>query len=111
MKNTIIKLLTNLKIQETEPIYDNIKRFIAEEDFNIIINGITIFFDNNKTFNKITFIEINEDSIAFRSEVDLDQTTFAIFNYEDIKYLEFKINNNYHYFYGDDYDWEKMFKL
>ena len=102
MKTEIIKLLTNLDLEETEPVYDGLKRFIMEHDFKIEVNGITIFFDGSNDAEKMTYIEISKDSIAFRTEVEYNQTTFVIFNYEDINELEFQIDGNYHYIDGDD---------
>lgn len=98
MKDKIIKLLSNIDLEETEPVNDGIKRFIMEHDFNITINGVTIFFDGSNYAEKMTYIEINEDSIAFRTMVSYNQTTFVIFSYEDVNELEFKIDGNYHYF-------------
>lgn len=98
MKDKIITLLSNIDLEETEPVNDGIKRFIIEHDFNIIINGVTIFFDGSNDAEKMTYIEIYEDSIAFRTMVSYHQTTFVIFSYEDVNELEFKIDGNYHYF-------------
>lgn len=97
MKDKIIQLLTNLKLEETEPIHNGIKRFIANADFSITVNRITIFLDCNED-KKMTYIEIDEDQIAFRSEFDHNQTTFIIFSFNEINEMEIKINGNYHYF-------------
>ena len=97
MKDKIIKLLTELDLEETEPVYDGLKRFIMEHDFKIEVNGVTIFFDGSNDAEKMTYIEISKDMIGFRTEYDCRQTTFAIFSYEDIQNLEFKIDGEYHY--------------
>ena len=102
MKTKIIKLLIDLELEETEPVHDGLKRFIMEYDFKIEVNGVTIFFDGSNDAEKMTYIEICEDSIAFRTEIGYNQTTYVIFSYEDINELEFEIDGNYHYIDGDD---------
>lgn len=102
MRDEIIKYLSNLDIDETEPVYDGLKRFVMCHDFNIIINGVTIFFDGSNIAELNTYIEIGKDMIAFRTEMGYSQTTFAIFSYEDIKSLEFNIDDDYYYFGDDD---------
>lgn len=101
MRDEIIKCLSNLDLDETEPVYDGLKRFIMGDDFNIEVNGITIFFDGSNVTKKLTYIEINEDHIAFRTEIRCNQTTYVTFRYEDIKALEFELDNEYYYFDGD----------
>ena len=97
MKNKIIKILTELDLEETEPVYDGLKRFIMEHDFKIEVNGVTIFFDGTNDAEKMTYIEISKDSIAFRTEIGYNQTTYVTFNYEDINELEFEIDGEYYY--------------
>lgn len=101
MRDEIIKCLSNLDLDETEPVYDGLKRFIMEYDFKIEVNGITIFFDGSNDAGKLTYIEINEDHIAFRTEISCNQTTYVTFRYEDIKALEFELDDEYYYFDGD----------
>lgn len=92
MKTKLIQLFTNLKLEETELIFDAVKRFRTETEFNIIVNGITIFFDET------TYIEIYENNIGFRSKEGIVQTNYTTFSYEDVDHMEIKYNGNYHYF-------------
>lgn len=91
----LIKILENTDgFEEVSPILDCIKRFRTENELRIQANEITIFYD------AITYIEIFENSIGFRTETeDGTQTNYTIFYFSDLnEELEMEINNHYHYF-------------
>lgn len=94
----IIQLLRNLKIEELEPTEFTIARFRMCDDFKIEVDGLTLFFDNSEIFNSETFIEIDNDGIAFRSRVEFVQTTYIAFDYDDVDDMGFDYDDKYHYF-------------
>ena len=73
----------------------------VDEHFSIEVDGITIFFDNSKTFNTYTLIEIYQHNdyatIAFRTHKDLHQTNFVTFDINKCKDMELRINGEYKY--------------
>lgn len=92
----LIEVLKNTKgitqIDETQ-IIDCTQRFRTKNELRIQANEITIFYD------AITYIEIFENSIGFRTETeDGTQTNYTIFYFSDLEELEIEINNHYHYF-------------
>lgn len=93
----LIKVLKNTKgITQTDEtqIIDCTQRFRTKNELRIQANEITIFYD------AITYIEIFENSIGFRTEnMDGTQTNYTIFYFTDLNNeLEMEINNHYHYF-------------
>lgn len=94
----IIQLLRNMNVEELKPNEFDIARFRMSDDFKIEVDGLSIFFDNSEIFNSETFIEIDNNGIAFRSRVEFTQTTYISFDYDEIKAIEFEYDDKYHYF-------------
>ena len=72
-----------------------------DEEFSIIIDGITMFFESSKTFKTETLIEISKhgdlETIDFRTQKDLHQTNFVTIDIDKMKNAEWEINGEYYY--------------
>lgn len=100
MIEKIMKFLKENNIgEEYEPWRKEQKmvRKVDDVKFNISIDGVTVYFNNDKRFNAETLIEVCDDSIDFRTKEDFHQTTFVVISFDKIKDAEWRINGEYKY--------------